>query len=104
MVVTVNGTKFPAIAGSRAERLYVPFSGATCIAKSAGEGCLLTAVRNDVSLYYPDDGQSDSGPFAFTFSLPSDVSVLDDLIIDGCRDSLMLMNKRGFVLRSFNSL
>jgi hypothetical protein len=107
MVVTVNGRKLPAIAGTKAARTYVPFSGVRCIAKDDGngnsEGCLLTAESNMLSLQYPDDDPRESGPFSFSFSLPEQTSVLDDLILYGCRDTIMLMNKRGFVLLTLRS-
>jgi hypothetical protein len=107
MVVALNGRTLPAIAGTKAARAYVPFSGVRCIAKDDGngnsEGCLLTAEPNILSLTYPDDGPQDSGPFPFTFSVPQPASVLDDLILYGCRDTLMLMNKRGFILLTARS-
>lgn len=101
---SLNGIAQEPIPGTNAGLGYLPNSRQVHIAKhDDGEGYFILEGVNTVMLTYPADEVGNEKTYAYTFQVPSRVSVDDDLILYCLRSELMLVDTDGFVLIVCNS-
>ena len=105
--VTVNNVALGPIAEADPDTGYVPQSMTVTTAKydDEGQGIITITGQNVLSFYYPDDPNQQFGPYSVQVCFGGlSVSVDDDLILYAGRPpaqgsaSIVVMNKRGFVL------